>query len=323
MKKQIIASFVKNTSCLENILCTILKSENNDKDADHRMLFLDHWHMNYNDEYFDFGDKIKFFDDYMVNKLLENFRSYYGMDYNYEYQVKSFNYNDLMEMFKLHDFVILCIDAFELKNLALYKKYHVPHYVLITDVNKDGINCIDYAEELLLDIDHYNRGAIYFIYINSGAKKINPCLWALNLEKRIEIILQTKIVFNNIRKFADELNNTNKLYKELNSVLKDDVLLLRLPHNLTLIGSSRYHFNRAVQNIPNIPLTAKASENEMDIISKLWFDIIKKIIKFKFNYDTKIIFDIQKTIIMLCEKEENLAQNLLKFLKLERSNFDR
>lgn len=319
MKKQITPSFVKNTSCLENILCTILRAENNDMKADHRMLFLDHWNMNYSDDYDDLGDKIKFFDDYMVGKLLSNFQTYYGMKCEYEYHIEPFHYNYLSELFNNQDFVILCIDAFELKNLALYKKYHVPHYVLITDISKEGICCIDYAEELLIDIDHYNRGASHFICVNTDEEKINPCLWAADLEKRIEIIVQTKTVFNNIRKFADQLDNTDKLFMELNNISKDDVLLLRLPNSLTAVGASRYHFNRAIQNIPDIPLTAKASEDEMDIISKGWFDIIKKIIKFKFNHKEQIILDVQKTVFELCEKEESLAKQLLKLLRIERS----
>lgn len=314
--------YVKNTSCLENLLCMILSSEYNDLNADHKKLFIDHWYMNYDSSCDELGDRIKFFNNYMINQLFHNVEVYYGIKAKQQKIDGEFQYEKIAEILNKNDYVILCIDAFELKNLALYKKHHVEHYVLVKGIEKQGLRCIDYSDEILLDIEHYNAGVLHYQVLNSYSKKIHK-IWPSELYEKLTKIVNDREVFKKIRLLGDSLKDTEKLYIELNNVSKDDVLILRIPNSLQAIAASRYHIKRAIGNIENIPLTAKLADDEFSEIEQEWSGLIKRIIKFKFNHKEEVITSVRSDIYKLADREEKLAQSLLNMLEKELKYSDR
>lgn len=314
MKNAITPSYTKNTSCLENLLCMILQAESPDEPADTRLLFMDHWRMNYDKSQDNFGDKTKFFTEDMIEKLLKNFELYYGMKCIRDIPVPPFHPPVIQSLWEKYDYLLLCIDAFELKSLSLYQKFHVPHYVLVSAVHPDGLLCYDYMTEVLIDEYHFYNGAMCFIGIQTGESVRPRNLWAYDLHGRISTLVREDKMFDDIKEFATELDNWEILYEEMNSVPKDDVLLLRLPNSLTAIGSSRYHFGRVIEAIPDIPNTAPAAR-QFQVLSQTWYNQIKRLAKFKFTKKVDLIYSVQTAIVGLADIEKELAWTMLDVLK--------
>lgn len=316
-------SYTKNTSCFENILCTILKTQNKEIDFDYTKMFINHWDMNYDENYDEIGDRIFFYNNDFTDKVLEAFQYYYGMKCREQILLNKFDYDELKGFYHDNDYVMLYIDSKDLKNLSLYKR-HLPHYILVTDIRKNGLCCIDYTENIFLDINHYNNSAIKFIFINVDRKRNDKKIQGYDLEKRISTIVCNQKMFMNINKLARDFSKPQKIYTELNNIeFKENVLALKLIKNLGSIGASRYLFNSAIQSIDNIPLTQKYANHEFLGISESWFTLIKKIVKFKFNYNIQIVVDVQNEIFKLAEREQQVAKNLLNLIKEDSYENDR
>lgn len=302
--------FNKNYNCLDIALANVTRFFQ----KDHELMFLGAWGFRFSDnENLPMGKRLK--TDWQCTR--EYLSLFHGIQsVMTEISEPSVQQDIIFAELQDKKAVVVKMDAYKCKWNLAYSRYHIPHYFVIVDINKNKYKCIDtYSseyEEYLESSEIFDAIYTFQCHTVTNESVISNAKKILGSNDFLHRIVEQQVMIEN---FANEIVNID--YDSIASLAKD-VWASPICRKIKEIGCGRKNFLLALIYLEKLEIASEISEIKTGIstIASDWDKIYRLIIKVSFLQDRDSSLNKIKDLLKgISGREKQIAEKIV-------SNFD-